>query len=69
MEFNTVDCSVIGALIFLDIQQGKEGMKSSRYHLELGATVACTKILVEETKGLGHRSSKGLTRDCFLFNS
>ena len=34
---------------------GKEGNKSSRYHLELGTTVACTKILVDGKKGLRHR--------------
>ena len=42
-------------------------MKSSRYHLELGATSACTKRLVEETKGLGQRALKGSMRDFFLF--
>ena len=43
-------------------------MKSSRYHLELGATTACTNILMEETKGLGQRYLKGSMRDCFLFS-
>ena len=68
-EFNTVAWSVRGALIFLEIQRGKEGMKSGRYHLELGAADACTKRLMEETKGLGQRASKGSTRYCFLFSS
>ena len=68
-EFNTVACSVTGSLIFLDIQRGKEGMKLIRYHLELGATAACTKRLMEETKGLGQRSVKGSTRNCFLLDS
>ena len=44
-------------------------MKLIRYHLELGTTAACTKILMEETKGLGQRELKGSTRDCFLFYS
>ena len=34
-------------------------MTLNRYHLELGATAACTKILIEETKGLGKRALKG----------
>ena len=34
--------------------------------MELGAMVACTKILMEETKGLGQRALEGSTRDCFL---
>ena len=42
-------------------------MNSSRYPLELGAADACTKRLVEETKGLGQRALKGSTRYCFLF--
>ena len=69
MEFNTVDCYVTGAFIFLEIQRGKEGMKLSRYRLELGSTAACTKRLMEETKELGKRALKGSTRDCFLFDS
>ena len=44
-------------------------MNSSRYHLELGATAACVKRLMEETKGMGQRSLKGSTRYCFLFDS
>ena len=68
-EFKTVACYVIGSLIFLEIQQCKDGMKSSRYHLELGATAASTKRSMEETKGLGQRDLKGSMRDCFLFDS
>ena len=68
-EFKKFACSVTGSLIFIDIQRGKEGMKLSRYHLELGATSACTKILMEDIKGLGQRSLKGSTRGCFLFES
>ena len=55
----TVDLSVTGDLILLDIQQGKAGMKLIRYHLELGATASCTKRLMEETKGFGQRALKG----------
>ena len=69
MDFNTVDCYVTGYLVLLDIQQGKGGTKSSWYHLELGATAACIKILMEETKGLGNRSLKRSTRDFSLFDS
>ena len=43
-------------------------MKSSRYHLQLGATAACTKRLMEDTKGLGQMAVKGSTRDCLLFD-
>ena len=44
-------------------------MKSSRYHLELGATSACTKILMDNTNGLGQRALKGSTKDYFLVES
>ena len=44
-------------------------MKSIRYHFELGDTAACTKRLMEGTKGLGQRALKGSTRDCFLLDS
>ena len=49
-DFKTVALSVTGSLLLLDIHMGKKVMKSSQYHLELGATAACTNILVEETK-------------------
>ena len=44
-------------------------MKKSRYHQELGATAACTKRMMEETKGIGQNSKKGGPKDCFLFDS
>ena len=33
-------------------------MKESRYQQELGATAACTKQTMEETKGIGQKSKK-----------
>ena len=44
-------------------------MKHSKYYKELGATAACTKIMMEATKGIGQKSIKGGTKDCFLFDS
>ena len=44
-------------------------MKHSKYYKELGATAACTKIMMEETKGIGKKSIKGWTKDCLLFDS
>ena len=43
-------------------------MKHSKYYKELGATAACTKIMMEETKGIGKKSIKGWTKDCLLFD-
>ena len=44
-------------------------MKDSRYQQDLGSTVACTKRMMEATKGIDHKSIKGGTKDCFLFDS
>ena len=34
-------------------------IKNSRYHKELRATAACTKRMMEETKGIVQKSKKG----------
>ena len=68
-DFKTVACSVTGALLFIKVQRGKEGMKDSRYQKELGSTAACTKRMMEEKKGIGQKSKKGGPKDCFLFDS
>ena len=67
-ELKTVVCSVTGALIFTEVQRGKEGMKNSRYQKELRATAACTNRMTEETKGIGQKSKKGGPKDCFQFD-
>ena len=68
-EFKTVSCSVTGALLFIEVQRGKEEMKDSRYQKELEATAACTKQMMEATKGIGQKSKKEGTKDCFLFDN
>ena len=45
-DFNTVACYVTGALLFIEVQIGKEGMEHIKYHQELGATAACTKRMM-----------------------
>ena len=44
-------------------------MNHSKYHQDIGATAACTKIMTEATKGVGQKSIKGGTKDYFLFDS
>ena len=51
------------------MQRGKEGTKDRRYQQEIGAIAACTKRIMEATKGIGQKSIKGGTKDCFLFDS
>ena len=41
-------------------------MRNSKYHMDLGEMEACTKRIMEATKGLGKRGIKGSTKD-FLF--
>ena len=43
-------------------------MKHSKYQQELGTNASCTKITMEATKGIGQKSIKGGTKDCFLFD-
>ena len=57
-EFKTIACSVTGALLFIEVQRGKEGVKDSRYQKKLGATAACTNRTMEETRGIGQKSKK-----------
>ena len=68
-DFKTVACYVTGSLLLIGVQRGKEGMNHSKYQKEIGATTDCTKIMMEETKGIGQKSIKGGTKDCFLFYS
>ena len=42
-------------------------MKHSKYHQDIGATADFTKRMVKATKGIGHKSRKGATEDCFIF--
>ena len=68
-EFKTVACYVTGDLLCIEVQRGREGMKDSKYQKDLGSTTACTKIMMEATKGIGQKYRKGRTKDCFLFYS
>ena len=66
-EFKTVACYVTEALLFIEVQRGKEVMKHSKYQQEIGETAACTKIIMEATKGIGQKSIKGGTEGLFPF--
>ena len=64
-EFKNVACYVTGALLFIEVKRGKEGMKDICYQQELGATAACTKRMMEETKGIVQKSKKGRAKGLF----
>ena len=58
-DFKKIACYVTDALIFIEVQRGKEGMKHRNYQKELGTTAACTKIMTEATKRIDQKSIKG----------
>ena len=68
-EFKAVACYVTGALLLIEFQRGKEGMKHRKYQKELGSTAACTKRMTEATKGIGQKSIIGGTKDCLILDS
>ena len=68
-DLNTVACYVTGALIFIEVWIVRKGVNCIKYQQELGAAVAGTNRMMEATKGIGHNSRKGETKDCFLFES
>ncbi len=47
-EFKDIGCAVLGVLLVLEIQRGKEGMKSMTYNSTIGATAGCTLRLAKE---------------------
>ena len=52
-----VVCSRLGTILYLDIQKGKEAMKTTKFQKDLGGTTACMKILAISTKGCGQLTS------------
>ena len=44
-------------------------MNHIKYHQQIGATEACTKIIVESTKVIGQKYINWTSKDCFLFYS
>ena len=67
-EFKTFACSITWDLIFVEVHRMKEEMNHRKYQKELGATAACTRIIMEATKGIGQNYIKGVMKDCFLFD-
>ena len=53
MELNNVACYRLGDMLYLEIQRGKEEMKTSEFQQETGGTTACTKRLMRSTKECG----------------
>ena len=68
-NFKTFACYVTGALLFIEVKIRKEWIKYSHYQHDMGSTAACTKRMMEATKGVGKKSIKGVTKYCLLFDS
>ena len=49
-EINNMVCSRLGTMLHLDIQKGKEAMKTLEFQKDLGGTAACMKKLSITTK-------------------
>ena len=52
-----VVCSRLGAMLYLEIQKGKEAMKKLKFQSILGGTTKCMKRLAISTKGCGQLTS------------
>ena len=50
IEMKNVSCSRLGTMLHLDIQKGKEDMKTSIFQKYIGGTTACMKRLAVATK-------------------
>ena len=57
--FKAVACSVTGALVLIEIQRLKEGIKHSKYQNNIGEISACTKIITEAENWISRRYRKG----------
>ena len=44
-------------------------MNKIKYHIQIWSTAACTKSIMEATKGIGHRDVKGDTKGSFICDS
>ena len=56
-EMKNVACSRLRKMLHLDIQNGKEDMKMSKFQNVLGGTTACMKRLAISNKGCGQLTS------------
>lgn len=68
-EFKNVACAETGVMLHLELQRGKEPMKHSDYHRELGATAACTLRMGLATKNCGQSTSDDSPKDIFYGDS
>ena len=52
MELKHVECSMLGNMLDLEIQNGKQTTETSEFQKDTRGTVACTKRLMTDKKGV-----------------
>ena len=52
MELKHVECSMLGNMLDLEIQNGKQTTETSEFQQDTRGTVACTKRLMTDKKGV-----------------
>ena len=50
-EIKNIIFSRLGTMLYLEIQKGKEDMKTEKFQHQIGGTAACTERLMMDTKG------------------
>jgi len=61
----SVACTKTGAMLHLEIQRGKEGMKTARHNSSMGATAGCTLRAIEGCAVNG-QPCKGIKGDAYF---
>ena len=69
IEMKNVVCSRLGTMLHLDIQNGKEAMKTSGFKKYLGGNAVCIKRLLIATKWCGKMKSNDTYFDDSWFSS
>ena len=49
MGLKNVTCSMLGTMLYLEIQKGKEATKASDFQQDIGREASCMKIVVKDT--------------------
>ena len=62
-------CYVTRPFLFIYIQREKKGIKTIKYHMDIGSLAACMKRIMESRKWLGERYFKSAMVDFFLSDS
>ena len=61
----SVACTKTGAMLHLEIQRGKEGMKTARHNSSMGATAGCT-LRAMEGCAVNGQPCKGIKGDAYF---